>query len=150
MVARKFLVVAACLVVACVALAQTGQLEVSNAWARATPAKAENGVAFLTIRTSTPDRLVSASSAVAKKAELHTMEMAGMVMKMRPIASLDIPAGQPVTLKPGGDHVMLLGRNGPLREGQSFPLTLTFEKAGTRDVTVVVEKPGASGPPPQR
>ncbi len=150
MVAWKLLAVAACFVVASTALAQTGQLEVSNAWARATPAKAENGVAYLTIRSPTPDRLVAVSSPVAKKAELHTMEMAGMVMKMRPLAGLDIPAGQPVTLKPGGDHVMLTGLNGPLREGQSFPLTLTFEKAGTREVSVAIEKPGAAGPPTQR
>jgi hypothetical protein len=150
MVGYKFLAVAACLVVASAALAQTSQLEVSNAWARATPAKAENGVAFLTIRTPTPDRLVSVSSPVAKKTELHTMEMAGMVMKMRPLAGLDIPAGQPVTLKPGGEHIMLMGLSGPLREGQSFPLTLTFEKAGAREVTVAVEKAGAAGPASQR
>ena len=150
MVGRKLLAVAACLVVAGAALAQTNQLEITNAWARATPAKAENGVAFLTIRTSIPDRLVSVSSPVAKMAELHTMEMAGMVMKMRPLAGLDIPAGQSVTLKPGGEHIMLMGLNGPLREGQSFPLTLTFEKAGAREVTVAVEKPGAAGPAPQR
>ena len=150
MVRRRLLWVTACLVVANAVLAQTGQLEVSNAWARATPAKAENGVAFLTIRTSTPDRLVSVSSPVAKKAELHSMEMVGMVMKMRPLAGLDIPAGQSVTLKPGGEHIMLMGLNGPLREGQSFPLTLNFEKAGTRTVSVVVEKAAASGPLPQR
>jgi len=146
----KLLAFAASLALASVALAQTNQLDVSDAWARATPGKAENGVAYLTIRSPTPDRLVSASSAVAKKAELHTMEMAGMVMKMRPLAGLDIPAGQPVTLKPGGEHIMLMGLNRPLREGQSFPLTLTFEKAGTRTVTVAVEKPGAAGPAPQR
>jgi periplasmic copper chaperone A len=150
MVGRKLLAVAACLLVASTALAQTGQLEVSNAWARATPAKAEYGVAYLTIRSPTPDRLVSVSSPVAKKAELHTMEMAGMVMKMRPLAGLDIPAEQPVTLKPGGEHIMLLDLNGPLREGQSFPLTLTFEKAGTREVSVAIEKPGAAGPATQR
>jgi copper(I)-binding protein len=146
----KFLVIAAGLVIAGPALTQTAQLEVSDAWARATPAKAENGIAFLTIRSSTPDRLVSVSSPVAKKAELNTMEMSGMVMKMRPIASLDIPAGQPVTLKPSGEHIMLMGLNGPLREGQSFPLTLTFERAGAREVSVAVEKPGAAGPMPQR
>src|SRR5215469_11534765 len=117
MVGRKLLAVAACLVVASAALAQTGQLEVSNAWARATPAKAETGVAYLTIRSPTPDRLVSVASPVAKKAELHTMAM---------------------------------GLNAPLREGQSFPLTLTFEKAGVRGVTVAVEKPGAAGPGAQR
>jgi hypothetical protein len=150
MVGRRLFAVAACLLVASTALAQTGQLEVSNAWARATPAKAENGVAYLTIRSPAPDRLVSVSSPVAKKAELHTMEMAGMVMKMRPLVGLDIPAGQPVTLKPGGEHIMLMGLGGPLQEGQSFPLTLSFEKAGTREVSVAVEKPGAAGPAPQR
>jgi periplasmic copper chaperone A len=150
MVGCKFLAVAVGLVIVGAALAQTAQLEVSDAWARATPAKAENGIAFLTIRSPTSDRLVSVSSPVAKKAELNTMEMSGMVMKMRPIASLNIPAGQPVTLKPSGEHVMLMGLNGPLREGQSFPLTLTFEKAGAREVTVAVEKPGAAGPTPQR
>ena len=76
--------------------------------------------------------------------------MAGTVMQMRPLAALDIPAGQPVTLKPGGEHIMLIGLNGPLREGQSFPLTLTFEKAGAQEVSVAVEKPGAVGPAPQR
>ena len=146
----KLLAFTASLALASAALAQTSQLEVSDAWARATPGKAENGVAYLTIRSPTSDRLVSASSPVAKKAELHTMEMAGMVMKMRPLAGLDIPAGQPVALKPGGEHIMLLGLTRPLREGQSFPLTLNFEKAGTRTVTVAVEKPGAAGPAPQR
>jgi copper(I)-binding protein len=146
----KFLALAASLVVASAALAQTTQLEVSNAWARATPGKAENGAAYLTIQSPTADRLLSLSSPVAKKAELHTMSMEGMVMKMRPLADLDIPAGQPVTLKPGGQHVMLLGLDAPLREGQSFPLTLTFEKAGTRMVTVAIEKPGAAGPAAQR
>jgi periplasmic copper chaperone A len=150
MARRPLLAVAVCLAIISTALAQTGQLEVSSAWARATPAKAENGIAYLTIRSPTPDRLLSVSSPVAKKAELNTMEMSGMVMKMRPIASLDIPAGQPVTLKPSGEHIMLLGLNAPLREGQSFPLTLTFEKAGAREVTVAVEKPGAAGHPPQR
>ena len=150
MVGQKLLAAAICVVIAGAALAQTGQLEVSNAWARATPAKAETGIAYLTIRSPTADRLVSVSSPVAKKVELNTMEMSGVVMKMRPLASLDIPAGQPVTLRPGGDHVMLTGLSGPLREGQSFPLTLTFEKAGTREVTVAVEKPGAAGPTSQR
>jgi periplasmic copper chaperone A len=140
----------ASLVIASAALAQNNQLEVSNAWARATPGKAETGAAYLTIQSPTADRLLSASSPVAKKTELHTMSMEGMVMKMRPLAGIDIPAGQPVALKPGGQHIMLEGLGAPLREGQSFPLTLTFEKAGTRTVTVAIEKPGAAGPAVQR
>jgi len=67
-------------------------------------------------------------------------------MRMRPLTALDIPAGHDVTLGPGGAHIMLLGLTQPLREGQSFPLTLSFEHAGPRQVTVVIEKAGAMGP----
>jgi periplasmic copper chaperone A len=144
----KILAFAACIAVAGTALAQPIQLEVDNAWAGATPGKAENGAAYVTITSPTADRLVSASTPVAKKAELHTMSMQGMVMKMRPVSGVDIPPGRAVTLKPGGEHIMLMGLNQPLREGQSFPLTLDFEKAGPRTVTVTVEKAGAKGPGP--
>jgi periplasmic copper chaperone A len=144
----KFLAFAASLVIASAALAQQNQLEVNKAWARATAGKADTGVAYLTIQSPATDRLVSASTPVAKTAELHTMSMQGMVMKMRPLSGLDIPAGQPVTLKPGGDHIMLMGLNQPLRAGQTFPLTLDFEKAGPRTVIVTVEKAGANGPGP--
>jgi copper(I)-binding protein len=144
----KLLAFAAGLVAASAALAQPTQLDVASAWAGATPGKAENGAAYVTITSPTADRLVSASTPVAKKAEVHTMSMQGMVMKMRPVSGVDIPAGQAVTLKPGGEHIMLMGLNQPLREGQSFPLTLNFEKAGPRTVTVTVEKAGAKGPGP--
>jgi hypothetical protein len=131
-----------------VASAQTGQLAVDNAWARATPGKSTTGAAYVTIRSPSADRLVAASTPVADKAELHTMSMSGMVMKMRPVAGVDIPAGQPVTLAPGGLHIMLMGLKKPLRAGQRFPLTLTFDKAGTRTVEVAVGKVGAAAPAP--
>src|SRR5260370_40604211 len=144
----KILAFAAGRAVASAALAQPPELEVNNAWAGATPGKAENGAAYVPITSPTADRLVSASTPVAKKAELHTMSMQGMVMKMRPLSGVDIPAGQPVSLKSGGEHIMLMGLNQPLREGQSFPLTLAFEKAGPRTVTRTIEKAGTRGPAP--
>jgi periplasmic copper chaperone A len=145
---RVLLVIAAVVLGAGAALAQTGQLRVENAWARATPGGSQIGAAYLTIQSPTVDRLVAASTPVARKAELHTMEMSGMVMKMRPLAGVDIPAGQSVTLVPGGMHIMLLGLKQPLKPGQSFPLTLRFAKAGTRTVNVAVETAGAAGPTP--
>src|SRR5437588_10925432 len=138
----KILAFAAGLAVASAAVAQPTQLEVDNAWASATPGKAENGAAYVTITSPTADRLVSASTPAAKKAELHTMSMQGMVMKMRPISGLDLPAGQPVSLKPSGEHIMLTGHNQPLRQDQSFPNTLDFEKAGHSTVTMTVPEPG--------
>jgi periplasmic copper chaperone A len=143
---RLVMLVAVFVFAAAAASAQTGQLQVGDAWARATPGKSETGAAYVTIQSPTADRLVAASTPVAKTAELHTMSMSGMVMKMRPVAGIDIPAGQPVTLAPGGIHIMLMGLTQPLRAGQSFPLTLTFDKAGTRTVDVAVQKVGAAGP----
>jgi len=129
------------------AVAQTGTLEVKDAWARATPGMAQNGAAYLTIEASTADRLIGAETPVAAKAELHTMKIESGIMKMRPLTGIDLPAGEPVALKPGAVHIMLVGLKGPLRPGQSFPLTLHFAKAGTREVTVAVEKVGAMGMP---
>lgn len=74
------------------------------------------------------------------------MTMGGGVMKMRQVDGIDVPAGQMVTLKPGGYHIMLTGLTQPLKEGQTFPLTLTFAKAGSQDVVVTVQQVGAMGP----
>jgi periplasmic copper chaperone A len=146
MLRLRMIVLVAGLALAAAAAAQTGQVQVENPWARATPGKATIGAAYLTLRSPAGDRLVSASTPVAGKAELHTMEMSGMVMKMRPVAGIDIPAGRPVSLAPGGLHIMLVGLKKPLRAGQSFPLTLNFAKAGSQTVEVAVEKVGAAGP----
>jgi copper(I)-binding protein len=139
---NKLVVFAAALMIAASAAAQEGAVEVTDAWARATPGKAENGAVYLTLASSAPDRLTGLATPIAAKAELHMMTMEGSVMKMRPLAGIDLPAGQKVTLKPGGAHIMLVGLKQPLRPGQSFPLTLYFAKAGASEVTVTVAKAG--------
>lgn len=128
------------------AAAQTGKVEITQAWARATPAKAENGAAYVTLVSPAGDRLVAVATPAAKKAEFHLMSMEGGVMKMRPVDAIALPAGKPVALKPGGYHIMLRGLVKPLEPGQTIPLTLTFEKAGTEEVAATVEKIGAMGP----
>ena len=143
---KPMIVLALSLMTAGTALAQSGGLVVKDAWARATPGGAQTGAAYATIVSPTADRLVAVASPVAKTVQLHSMSMEGAVMRMRPVAAIDIPAGQPVMLKPGGFHIMLDGLNQPLREKQTFPLTLSFEKAGPQQVTVTVEKAGSMGP----
>src|SRR5438270_8756697 len=91
MIFRAFVFVGA-LLIGGAAMAQTGQVEIKDAWARATPGKAENGAAYLTIQSPVADRLVGVFSPVAKKAGLHTMTMEGSVMKMRPLGGVDLPA----------------------------------------------------------
>jgi len=140
-----FLVAVFCIIGA--AAAQSGgAIEVKNAWARATPGGAENGAAYLTLEAPAGDRLTAVSTPVAKKAELHIMSMDGGIMKMRPLDGIDLAPGQETSLKPGGAHIMLMGLNRPLQAGQTFPLTLQFEKSGAREVQVHVEKFGAMAP----
>lgn len=119
-------------------------LEVEQPWAR--PTNAANGAAYMTITNpgDTADRLVSAASDVAGKVELHThtIDSEG-VARMRPVEAIDVPAKGSASLAPGGLHVMLIGLHGPLTEGQPFPLTLSFEKAGRMTIEVAVEKKAA-------
>jgi periplasmic copper chaperone A len=122
-----------------------GGISVEHAWARATTATAKTGAAYFTIvnKGATDDRLVAASSPASDKAQLHvTIEDKG-VMKMRPMPDLAIKPGATVSLVPGQMHLMLIGLKAPLKLGESFPITLTFEKAGHVEVQVKVEKPGA-------
>jgi len=65
---------------------------------------------------------------------------------MRPVEKIQVAPGEPTVLKPGGLHVMLIGLEAPLKEGESFPLTLTFQQAGKTEVTVSVESVGAMQP----
>jgi len=132
-------------------LAQTGStppVTVENAWARATPGNIKTGGAYMTLvdHGTTADRLLSVSTPVAAKAELHVMSEDKGVMTMRPVEAITVEPGKTVELKPGGFHVMLLDLKQPLKQGDSFPMSLTFEKAGTIQVTVTIEKPGAMGP----
>jgi len=128
-----------------VAQTATAPIAVSDAWARATPKGATTGAAYVTVSNhgAGADRLVGASTPVADKAQLHTMIDDNGVMKMRPVAGIELTPGAKVALKPGGYHVMLMGLKQPLAAGQSFPLTLTFEKAGTIETTVKIAKAGA-------
>lgn len=130
-----------------VTAAAAADVKVKDAWARASAGTARAGGAFMTIvNTGTvDDRLVAAEAPVSESTELHTHIHEGSVMRMRQVDEIAVPAGETVQLKPGGLHVMFMGLNEPLREGQTFDLELTFEKAGAVTVPVRVLAPGAMG-----
>ncbi len=146
---RSYLLAADLAVLSQAALAQTDAkpaIHIEHAFARAAP---RTGGAYLTITNTgtVPDRLLAASTPVAKEAAVHESKMVNGVMTMRPRGPVTIAPGQSVALKPGGDHIMLMGLKKPLQPGESFPLTLEFEKAGAVTVAVPVEKAGAMSAP---
>ena len=118
-----------------------GPINISSPFSRATLPNAPVGGGFLTIENTgtEDDRLVSATSSIAKDTQIHEMAMEGDVMKMRHLGEgLVIPAGETVELAPGSLHIMFMGLNGAFVEGETVTVTLTFEKAGTVDVELPV------------
>lgn len=129
-----------------VAFADPAGVQVMHVWSRAMPA-GSMGVVYLTIMDQgAPNTLTGASSPVAASAELHETINDNGVMKMRPVASLPVAPGKPVTLAPGGYHIMLMGLKQALVAGTSFPVTLTFATGGAITTMATVEKAGATMP----
>jgi copper(I)-binding protein len=133
----------------CAGLAQAQTVEVSDAYARATVTGQKASGAFMTLRSAAATQLVGASSPVAGSVQVHEMKMDGDVMKMRETSALDLPAGQPVELKPGGYHIMLMDLKGPLQADQKIAMTLTFKNAAgqtsKQQLQVPVRAMGGSG-----
>lgn len=107
--------------------AKAGEVTVNDAWARATVPGQENGSVGLVITSQKDARLIAVNSPLAESSEIHTMTMDNGVMKMRQLEYLALPAKQPVTLGPGGDHLMLFGLRQALKAGDKVPLTLTVQ-----------------------
>ncbi len=90
---------------------------------------------------SAPDQLVKVTTEAAGAAELHNVLTENNVAQMRPVPTVEVPAGGQVELKPGGYHVMLVDVKRTLRPGDVVPLTLTFQNAGEVQVNAEVREP---------
>jgi periplasmic copper chaperone A len=121
-----------------------GSITVEHIWARATPKGASNAAVYLTLvnNGSVTDRLIGASSPISSDIQFHEERDENGVSKMRALQAINLPPGASVVLKPSGLHLMLRIRQ-QLMEGQTFPLTLTFEKADSIEATVRVGRVGA-------
>jgi copper(I)-binding protein len=126
---------------------KVGRVTLQHPWTRATAGKVGAGFVEIVNAGKTPDTLVSASSPAADKVEIHTMTMENGIMRMRPLPNgITVPAGTTASLKPGANHIMLIGLKAPLIEGKLVPLTLNFAKAGPVNVQLKVEAAGATEP----
>ena len=127
-----------------------GAITVTDPWARATAPTAIAGAAYMTLTTDgeTADRLIGGQTPVSDVVELHTHTMDDDgVMRMRPVDAIEVAPDTPAALAPGGLHIMLIRLNGPLVQGETFPLTLMFEDAGSVEVMVPIGAAGALAPP---
>ncbi|MDP3488946.1 MAG: copper chaperone PCu(A)C [Phenylobacterium sp.] len=112
---------------------------VTDPWCR--PAAAGVGAVgcYVALQASANDRLVAVSSPAAGRGEIHTMSMDDGIMRMRQLPDgLALPAGEPVALRPGAEHLMLIGPTAALDEGGEVSLTLTFESAPAQTVSAQI------------
>ncbi len=117
-------------------------VEVADALCRPTPNGRDVTGCYITLTANTGDRLVSVSSPGSATAEIHEMKTENGVMMMAKLTNgLPLPAGEAVRLRPGGNHIMLMGVSAPLRAGDMVSLSLTFEKAGALGVRARVGQP---------
>ncbi len=126
------------------------KISVENPYARPPLGSGKVAAAFMTLKNDgdEADKLVKAEGDVAKKIELHTHVMekkdGKVVMKMRPVPFMQVPAHGQTVLKPGGLHIMLIGVTRDIKPGDAVDLTLVFEKAGKVKVHVPVKKIAAT------
>src|SRR5690606_1023989 len=119
-----------------------GELHIEHPWSREMPSVAPTAAAYFVVHNkgTEADRLLSVSSPAAGKAELHEHIHADGLMKMQQVQTVAIPAGGEVKFAPMGYHVMLFNLKQQAKDGERFPLTLTFEKAGSVEVEVAVQR----------
>jgi copper(I)-binding protein len=129
-----------------VATAATADLRVLAAHAPATPAAATSAAAYLTVHNvgATGDQLLRVSTPLAAQVQMHRSQLDGGVMRMRPVASLEVPIGGSIEMSTGGTHLMLIGLKRPLQAGEQFPLRLEFARAGVLEAIVKVLPAGGA------
>ena len=110
-----------------------GDIQIENAWTRATAPGQEAAGVDMTITSHQAAMLVGVSSPAAKTVELHRMTTEDGMMRMREVKSIELPAGKIFRLGKNGYHLMLNGLKAPLKEGESVPLTLSI-RLGTQRV----------------
>jgi len=115
-------------------------VSVQDPYVRLAPPNAAATGAFMVIRnTGDKDiKVVKADNPVSKATELHTHLNEGGVMKMRPVPAIEIKAKGEAVLKPGGLHVMMIDLKAHLKEGDSVPITLTFDDGSSKQVDAKV------------
>jgi len=133
----------------CAAFTAHAQVEVSDAWVRATGQGQKATGVFMNLTAQKATRLVGVKADLTGSAEVHEMKMEKDVMKMQAVKALDLPAGQTVALKPGSYHVMLTDLKAPVAEDSQVVLTLLFEDAAgvktQKEVKAVAKKMGMGG-----
>ncbi len=115
---------------------------VKDAYVRATPPNMPNSAAFMMVMNKSANNLaiVGAKSDVAKKVEIHTHDMVNGMMKMHQVQKVDVKAKSHTMFSPGAFHVMFIGLNKSLKEGDTVDFTLVLSNNKEIKISAPVKK----------
>lgn len=123
-----------------VPFAAEAEVVITNPSSYETPKGLLVGVALFDVTSDQADQLVAATAPdICGHVELHSMVEEDGIMKMRRVSGIPLSAKAAVSLGPSGYHLMLMDLKSPLLAGTTYPLTLTFEKAGEKTIPVTVK-----------
>lgn len=125
-----------------IAGAAADAVEIEGLYVRAVPPGQPNSAVFLTLRnTASRDHaLVGGETVAAEVVELHSHVAEGGMVRMRRVDRIELPAGQEVTLKPGGFHLMLIGLKQSLTPGEEVAFELEFADGSRKVLRAPVQK----------
>lgn len=105
----------------------SGDLSVGDAWVKATDGEMTGAFGVIKNDTGEEVAIVSATTSASDKTELHeTVEKDGESIMQVKDGGFTIAAGESFTLEPGGNHVMIMALEDPIKAGDEVTITLNL------------------------
>ena len=122
-------------------------IKIENSWSPEAPPIAKVMAGYMTIKnTSNNDITIkSAKSEWFKRVEIHLTDMSDGMMRMIKQDNLIIKAKEQLELKPGGLHMMLIGKSKDIQTGSVIPVTLILDNDKTINIKVKVKDNNEAG-----
>lgn len=104
-------------------------VQVSDVWVRAVLPVQKSTALYMTVSNNGQDtlKLTEVNSNIAVHSMIHHTIHQNGIAKMRHQEVVSIAPGESVEFKPGGLHVMLMGLNETIENGDMVDVTLVFE-----------------------
>lgn len=117
-------------------------LDVSDAWVRATPPGVAMTAGYMVLRNRTgrPVVIESVSTSASNHAEIHHTGSSDEMTSMRHAGAVELPPGDTLTLRPAGTHLMIMGVEQPLREGDTIAIVVQFADGTQQHIDVPVQR----------
>ena len=113
-----------------------------NAWVREAPPMARNLAAYAEVKNIANEtlKIVSLSSPMFEKVEMHVISLKNGMMRMKQVESMSLVSGESVVFEPGGKHFMLIKPKQRITAGLRVPITLKLQSGDVITVEMEVRK----------